>query len=145
MDELLLNRNKNINRGFRKLDIWKISIHLYKLTYCILSKHQDIPFKVKAQIEDASLSISSNIAEGYSRRTAKENLRFYEIALSSSAELYSQMFALCSTAQISSEDFTEFDTLSYELENKLIKMNQTLVSNLQSKGEWNSDYGSNHK
>jgi hypothetical protein len=54
------------------------------------------------------------------------------------------MFALCSTEQISSDDFSEFDSMLYELENKLIKMNQALLSTLQSKSEWNSDYGSNN-
>lgn len=29
MDEELLNRNKNINRGFRKLEVWKEAVELY--------------------------------------------------------------------------------------------------------------------
>ena len=29
MDEELLNRNRNINRGFRKLEVWKEAIELY--------------------------------------------------------------------------------------------------------------------
>jgi hypothetical protein len=29
MNEELTNRNKNINRGFRKLEVWKEAIELY--------------------------------------------------------------------------------------------------------------------
>ena len=88
MDEQLFNRNRNIHRGFRGLEIWKKAIEIYKLVYNLLKDDHRVPFKIKAQIEDSVLSISSNIAEGYSRRTIKENLRFYEIALSSAAENY---------------------------------------------------------
>ena len=28
MDEELLNRNKNINRGYRKLEVWKEAVEL---------------------------------------------------------------------------------------------------------------------
>jgi four helix bundle protein len=140
MDEKLLNRNKNINRGFRNLDIWKISIKLYKLVYEILSKNTKIFFKSKAQILDSALSISSNIAEGYSRRTIKENLRFYEIALSSAAENYSQMFALQNAGELEKDDFENYDSYLYQLENKIIQMNKKLISKLKSNEDWKSDY-----
>lgn len=29
MSEVLLNRNKNINRGFRKPEVWKEAVGLY--------------------------------------------------------------------------------------------------------------------
>ncbi|MBU0561727.1 MAG: four helix bundle protein [Bacteroidetes bacterium] len=79
----LLNRNKNINRGYRNLDIWKESIGLYVFVRNELKVHPDIPFKTKAQIEDSILSAPSNIAEGYSRRSIKENIQFINIALGS--------------------------------------------------------------
>ncbi|GAI05450.1 unnamed protein product [marine sediment metagenome] len=140
MNNQFLEKNKNINRGFRKLEIWQKAIEIYKLVYEILKQKQNIPFKVKAQIEDSALSISGNIAEGYSRRSIKENLRFYEIALSSAAENYSQMFALQTTSQISKEEFKNYDDKMYELENKMIKMNQKLISKLNNGSEWKSDY-----
>ena len=140
MDEKKLNRNRNVNRGFRKLVIWRKAIEIYQIVYEILKKNKEIPFKVRAQIEDSALSISSNIAEGYSRRTIKENLRFYEIALSSSAENYSQMFALNITGQILDDDFDKYDYHLDELENKLINMNKDLISKLSSNKNWKSDY-----
>lgn len=68
MNEEIINRNKNINRGFRKLDIWKESIELYSYVKTKIRNLNKVPYKVKAQIEDSILSVSSNVAEGYSRR-----------------------------------------------------------------------------
>ncbi|MFH2031817.1 MAG: four helix bundle protein, partial [Bacteroidota bacterium] len=51
-----------------------------------------ISYKTKAQIEDSALSVSSNIAEGYARRSIKENIQFNNIALASLAENYSQTY-----------------------------------------------------
>jgi len=71
---------------------------------------------VKAQIEDSALSVSSNIAEGYSRRSIKETLRFYEIALASSAENYSQIFTLFNAEQIIEDNFYDYDANYMDLE-----------------------------
>lgn len=134
------SKRKNINRGFRKLDIWQLSIEYYKLTVEVFSKYESILFKVRAQIQDSALSISSNIAEGYARRTLKENLRFNEIALSSSAENCSQIHALKESGQISPSEFELLDTKLYEVENKIIRMNKTLIKKLNNGAKWNSDY-----
>lgn len=136
----MLNRNKNINRGFRKLDIWKVAIDLYQFIHATLSRAKEIPFKVKAQIEDSALSVSSNIAEGYTRRNLKENIRFYEIALSSAGENYSQMFALRNASQIDGDTFDEFDGRIFELENKLLKMIKDMILKLKTNADWRTDY-----
>ncbi|MFA5805277.1 MAG: four helix bundle protein [Melioribacteraceae bacterium] len=135
-----LERNRNINRGFRKLEIWKKAVEIYRQVHNVIKKNRDIPFKVKAQIEDSALSISSNIAEGYSRRSIKETLRFYEIVLASSAENYSQLFTLFNAEQILEDDFNDYDAKLYEFENGLVKMNKSLINRMNSVQEWNIDY-----
>ncbi|MHB8904643.1 MAG: four helix bundle protein [Melioribacteraceae bacterium] len=140
MKSEFLEINKNINRGFRKLEIWKKAVEVYRFVHDTLSKNRDIPLKIKSQVEDSAFSISSNIAEGYSRRTLKETLRFYEIALASSAENYSQIFTLFNAEQISEIFFKEYDSKMYELENGIIKMNKNLISKMNSSGEWKTNY-----
>ncbi len=135
-----LDKNKNINRGFRKLEIWKNSVEVYHLIHEYLMKNGNIPLKVKAQIEDSALSLSSNIAEGYSRRSLKETVRFYEYSLASSAENYSQMYTLFNAGQITENDFNEYDSKLYEFENGLIKLIRGLVARLKSGEEWRVDY-----
>jgi hypothetical protein len=60
--EEIITKNRNINRGYRSLTTWKESIELYKFVAIKIRNIQIIPFKVKAQIEDSVLSVSSNIA-----------------------------------------------------------------------------------
>ena len=139
MDKELLNRNKNINRGFRKLEVWKEAIALYVFVKNKIRPMKTVPFKIKAQVEDSIFSVHSNIAEGYSRRSLKENIQFVNIALSSLAENYSQIFALHSSGDIDREWFDEYDKKHYSLENKLIQFNKTMIAKLDQ-DDWKNDY-----
>ena len=74
ISEKYLEKNRNINRGFRKLEVWKEAVELYSFVKKKLKILSQLAFKTKAQIEDSALSVSSNIAEGYCRRYLKENI-----------------------------------------------------------------------
>ncbi|MEJ2617332.1 MAG: four helix bundle protein [Ignavibacteriaceae bacterium] len=139
MNEELLNRNRNINRGYRKLIVWHEAIELYVFVKDKIRKLNSVPFKVKAQVEDSIYSCHSNIAEGYSRRSLKEYIQFINISLSSLAENYSQIFALYSGNEIEIQWFDEYDKKHYSLENKLIQMNKTMISKM-NRNEWKNDY-----
>lgn len=81
MDEGILNRNKNINRGYRKLEVWKLSTELYKQIKINVRTLPNVPLKIRSQVEDSAFSISSNIAEGYGRRSLKEYINFLFIII----------------------------------------------------------------
>jgi four helix bundle protein len=136
----LLVRNKNINRGFRDLEVWKEAIELFTFVKDKLKTLDSVSFKVKAQVEDSIFSVHSNIAEGYCRRSLKENIQFISIALSSLGENYSQVFALTSSGDIEISWFYEYDQKDYSLENKLIKLNRTYITKLKEKDGWKNDY-----
>ena len=140
MDNERLNRNKNINRGFRNLDVWKEAVELFSYVKIKIDVFNAISFKVKAQIEDSALSVSSNIAEGYCRRYLKENIQFINIALASLGENYSQIFALYNTELVEVRWFDEYDSKHYQLENKLIKMNKSYIDKLKNHDGWKNDY-----
>ena len=139
IDKDLLNRNRNINRGYRKLTVWQEAIELFVFVKKKLNTIKTISFKVKAQIEDSIFSVHSNIAEGHCRKYLKENIQFNTIALSSSGENYSQIFALLNSNDIDNEWFDEYDQRHYSLENKLINLNKSFIKKLDN-GEWNKDY-----
>ena len=139
MDLDIIERNKNINRGYRKLEVWQEAINLYVFVKNKIRSIKKVPFKIKGQIEDSILSCSSNIAEGYSRRSLKENIQYINISLASLSENYSQIFALYSAEDINKKWFDEYDSKHYSLENKLIKMNKTMIEKLD-KNEWKKDY-----
>jgi four helix bundle protein len=136
----LLEQNRNINRGFRKLEVWKEAIELFVFVREKLKTLAGISFKVKAQIEDSILSVSSNISEGYSRRSLKENIQHLSIALGSLGENYSQIFALTNSGDIDVAWFKDYDSRHYSAENKLIKLNRTYVLKLKEKDGWKNDY-----
>ncbi|MCF8233100.1 MAG: hypothetical protein K9J27_13060 [Bacteroidales bacterium] len=57
MEDSLLNRNRNINRGFRKLEVWKEAIDFYAFVCEKLDTLYHIPFKTKGQVDASAFSI----------------------------------------------------------------------------------------
>jgi four helix bundle protein len=140
ISEKYLEKNKNINRGYRKLEVWKEATELYAFVKKKLKTVPELSFKTKAQIEDSVLSVSSNIAEGYCRRYLKENIQFSTIALASLGENYSQIFTLFNAGEMDENWFDEYDKVHYSLENKLIKLNKSSIENLMANYDWKNDY-----
>jgi four helix bundle protein len=125
---------RNLNRGYMKLDVWQKAIELYKLVWETIVV-ANIDFKLRAQLADAAQSVSSNISEGYSRRSIKEYIQFLYIAISSLSETMTRIIGLKVTHQIEESVFERIDVLHYELENKLLR----LIASLEKKkddGTW---------
>ena len=126
---------RNLNRGYMKLEVWNDSIDLFRLVNLKILEIPKLDFKLKAQILDAAQSISSNIAEGYCRRSLNEYLYFLNIALGSCGELLTRSIGLRKIDLISSENFEEIDKLHYAVENKLLALTKALQSK-RSDGNW---------
>jgi four helix bundle protein len=79
-------------RNFKELKIWQKGIDIAVKTYQFaetLSKEDK--YAIVQQMTKASVSISSNIAEGSSRKSEKDYSRFIEISLGSTFELETQI------------------------------------------------------
>lgn len=50
MDDEILERNRNLNRGFRKLNVWREAIELYVFEKKVLGEIKGIAFKIRDQI-----------------------------------------------------------------------------------------------
>ena len=137
---LQAGRNKNLNRGFRKLNVWREAIDLYAFEKKILGDVKGLPFKIRDQVLDSAFSISSNLAEGYCRKSIKEYIQFVNVALGSAGENYSQMYALLRSGEISKDIFDEFDIRHYSVENKLSNLAKSLSKKMKTGQDWNSDY-----
>ena len=135
-----IERNKNINRGYRKLEVWQESVELFRIVKKKIDSLNSISYKLKAQVEDSVFSVSSNIAEGYCRRFIKENIQFNSIALGSLGENYSQVYTLFNADIIDEEWFNNYDRLHYSLENKLINYNKSIIQKAKQKENWSDDY-----
>jgi four helix bundle protein len=78
--------------SFERLDVWKEAIELADLVYQLTQEFPDYEkFGLANQMRRAAVSISSNIAEGNGRESAKDHCRFLEIAYGSTMELVSQV------------------------------------------------------
>lgn len=79
--------------GFEKLDVWHNARSLAKSIYLITNDFPNFEkYGLSSQIQRAAVSISSNIAEGTGRTSAKEQKRFVEIAYGSLMETLSQLY-----------------------------------------------------
>ncbi|MFH0980798.1 MAG: four helix bundle protein [Planctomycetota bacterium] len=79
-------------RSFRDLIAWQKGIELCKRIYGLSSGFPDSErFGLTSQIRRAAVSVPSNIAEGYGRRSKQDYLRFLDIARGSLAEVYTQL------------------------------------------------------
>ena len=117
---------RNVNRGYMKLEVWREAMDLFKLTFHSVNTIEEPDLKLKSQILDAAQSISSNIAEGYCRRTINEYLQFLNVALGSSGELLTRIMGLAGIGLISGESFEKFDKAHYSVENKLTALIRSL-------------------
>ena len=77
--------------SFEKLSVWKDSVDLGNLIYKITNSFPpEEKFGFTSQLRRASISISSNLAEGTSRRTNKDKAYFTTISFSSAMEVLNQ-------------------------------------------------------
>jgi four helix bundle protein len=112
--------------SFKDLIVWKkghlFVLNIYKITknfpiverYCLID-----------QMRRAAVSITSNIAEGFCRRTYLDKNSFYIISLSSLEEVYNQV--------IISKDLNYINNNIYmQLENQIIEIRKMLFSLIKS-------------
>src|SRR5437763_1392059 len=85
------NKIKRI-KTFTDLLAWKESHRLALMIYRITEKFPDKEiYSLVSQMRRCSVSITSNIAEGFSRQGIKEKIQFYYMAKGSLTELQSQL------------------------------------------------------
>jgi len=113
---------------FKDLEIWKKSREFCSSIYEVTSKFPDSEkFGLTNQLRRASVSIPSNIAEGSSRHSNKDFLRFLQITLGSAYEVETQLLIAFDLKFIEQE---ELDVLLKSLES-IIKMTSKFKSTLK--------------
>lgn len=93
--------------SFTKLDAWKEGHVLVLLIYKESKKFpKEELFGLTSQIRRAGVSITSNIAEGFSRNSWREKMQFYVTARGSLAEVENQLLIARDVQYISSDVFS---------------------------------------
>ncbi len=87
-------------------------------------------FGLVNQVRRCAVSITSNIAEGFSRQSYKEKIQFYAMALGSLTELQNQLLIARDVGYISNESFQLMAGQSikvHKIVNGLIKSSKTMI------------------
>lgn len=88
----ILTANNAALTSFTKLAAWREGHALVLLIYRVTKTFpREELFGLVSQIRRAAVSITSNIAEGFSRASYKEKIQFYTMALGSLTELENQL------------------------------------------------------
>ncbi len=112
-------------RSFTDLNAWKEGHHLvldiYKITRTF---PPDERFGLVDQMRRCSVSITSNISEGFSRKSKKEKAQFLYMSLGSVTELQNQLLIVRDLEYINKTDFKKIadqTVIVSKLVNGLIK------------------------
>lgn len=92
--------------SFTDLQAWREAHQLALMVYQLTDKFPDKEiYSLTSQLRRAVISITSNIAEGFSRQGKKEKIQFYYTAKGSLTEIQSQIIPARDLGYIKQEDF----------------------------------------
>ena len=101
--------------GYRKLIAYIKACEVRRHVYCLIKKFpKEEQFALCDQMRRASVSITSNIAEGMTRYSNKDKIRFLEIAFGSLMEVMSQLEVALDEEYINQTEFNNLETLIAE-------------------------------
>jgi len=93
-------------KRFEDLEVWRASQDVVNAVYRASSDGAfSRDYGLRDQIRRAAVSIPSNIAEGFSRRSNKEFIQFLFISKGSAAEAQSQLYTALDQGYIAQEEF----------------------------------------
>ncbi len=112
-------------KTFNDLNAWKEGHKLVLTTYSVTSKFpKNETFALIDQMRRSSVSVTSNIAEGFSRRGIKEKIQFFSMSLGSLTELQNQLLVTRDVNYIDDETYNKLfqqSVIVHKLINGLIK------------------------
>ena len=101
---------------FEDIRSWRKSRELTRQIYVITSQGNfKRDFGLRDQIRKASVSIVSNIAEGFERGGDQEFLQFLAVAKGSCGEVRAQLYIALDQGYLQREDFETLSTLATEI------------------------------
>lgn len=107
-------------KSYRDLIVWQKSMNwvtlVYKISEVFLESEK---FGLVSQIKRSSVSVPSNIAEGYGRNYKKDDAKFLQIARGSLYECQTQIEIALNLGFINREQIQEVSNLSIETEKML--------------------------
>jgi four helix bundle protein len=103
-------------RRFEDLIAWRKARELTRKVYALTRKELFCrDYGLAGQMQRASVSVMSNLAEGFERGSAAEFHQFIVIAKASCAEVRSQLYVALDIGYITEEEFNDTSNLAIEV------------------------------
>lgn len=105
---------------FTEIEVWQraraLTIEIYEVT-----KREPFSrdFELRGRIRDASVSVMSNIAEGFDRNGTAEFVQFLSVAKGSAAEVVSQLYVALDQKYLTTEEFERLNSITLETGRKI--------------------------
>jgi len=116
-------------KSFEDLAVWKDARKFTNKIYNLTNKFpKEELYGLTSQIRRATVSIMSNIAEGFDRRSDKELTNFLSIARASSSEVQNDLYIALDLNYISQVEFNQL----YQEAKKIAKQINGLMNYLKS-------------
>jgi len=123
--------NNNKIKSFTDLKVWQEGHKLVIMIYKITKKFpKEEIYSLVSQMCRSSVSVTSNVAEGFGRQGYKEKVHFYYQAQGSLIELKNQILIAKDVGYITQEELTELAeqaNKTYALLQGLIKKTKTFL------------------
>ncbi len=114
--------------SYKELIVWQKSFELSKRIYQATAKFpKSETYGLVSQMRRCSVSIPSNIAEGYTRGYKQEYIQFLRTAFASGAELETQLLLTKELKFIALIEFNDSNDLLTEVMKMLNKLISTLI------------------
>lgn len=109
---------------FEDMIVWQKAQQLALMIYKNFQSIKD--YRFKDQIQNAAVSVSNNIAEGFKRKSNKEFKQFLFIAKGSAGEVRNMLYLAKNLNYITEEQFN----VQYDLSLSISKMLSSLIKTL---------------
>ena len=110
-------KNYQTVKTFEDLTCWKLGREFRKEIYKISERFpKEEKYHLTAQIRDAAVSITANIAEGYGRYHFQENIQFCRISRGSTNEVLDHLYTALDENYISENNFDKLYKQGREVE-----------------------------
>lgn len=102
------NQNKIKITKFTDLAVWQEGHKLVLMVYEITKEFpKEERYSLVDQMRRAIISVTSNIAEGFSRRSHKEKIQFYSMSQGSVTELQNQILVAKDIGYLGKDNFSK--------------------------------------
>jgi four helix bundle protein len=118
--------------NFEDLRVWQRGIELTKQIYLTTSQGElSKDFGLKNQLRRAAVSVPTNIAEGFERRSRKEYVNFLNIAKGSAGEIRSLLRVAIEVGYLEEKTYLQLYSQAKELSRMLAKQIKAINQSLE--------------